>query len=45
MREPKDPPHENGEQDKDETDHTPSQLERTKMMLEIVWIIARLLGM
>lgn len=38
-------PHEEGEQENDEPGHTPSRLEKAKMVLEMVWIIARLVGM
>lgn len=45
MREADGAPLSEEEQDDDESDHVPSRLERAKMVLEMVWIIARLLGM
>lgn len=45
MRDSDGAPQEDGEQEDDESDYTPSRLEKAKMTLEIVWIVARLLGM
>jgi hypothetical protein len=45
MRDSEGAPQEDGEQDDDESEHNPSRLEKARMMLEMVWIIARLLGM
>jgi hypothetical protein len=45
MRDSEGAPQEDGEQEDDESKHTPSRLEKAKAMLEMVWIIARLLGM
>lgn len=45
MREEDGAPRSEGERDDVESAHAPSRLERAKMVLEMVWIIARLLGM
>lgn len=45
MRDLEGAPQEEQEEEDDESNHVPSRLEEAKMMLEMVWIIARLLGM
>ncbi|WP_367996695.1 hypothetical protein [Haloferax volcanii] len=45
MRDSDASPQEEGEEEDDESDNTPSWLEKAKMVLEMVWIVARLLGM
>ena len=45
MRDSEGAPQDDGEQEDDESDHIPTRLKKAKMMLEMVWIIVRLLGM
>jgi hypothetical protein len=45
MCESEDAPEDDGEHDDGDSSHIPSWLKQIKTVLEIVWIMARLLGM